>query len=154
MAGNKSTSLKVLEGDKSKSRHKSEPQGERKCVTNPPSHLSARAKRLWRRHIKDLNAAWIYTTLDFDLLADLCSAEDEILTLRELRKKQGPEVPVFDREGEQVGSKINPLIRTISDLENRLRLMRQEFGMTPKARMALSVEPSDDDQGIEQYFTK
>ena len=138
MSNRKSTKLKVLEGDVQKARHKKEPTGKRNALPKPPYWLNVEARKFWRRHVKDLNEAWIYTSLDFDALADICDAEAALIQLIKIRD-ENPDVGNF---------------KAVTDMQHKLRLMRNDFGLTPKARMALSVEPADEDEGIEQYFTK
>jgi P27 family predicted phage terminase small subunit len=102
-----------------------------------PEHLSADAKKEWRRIVTLLEERGTLSKADSAVLALYCENHARWLQAKRDVAEHGiiVTVTVLDRNGEQVTSrKTNPALRIAENAERSLRGFLKEFGMTPGSR--------------------
>ena len=139
----KPTRVKELEGNPGKRRLPiNEPQPPMN-MPDPPAHLDTYALEEWGRIAEGLNAMGVLAGIDQGALAAYCaaysrwrSAEEE---LKELAKKSRLQALVLKTVS---GNWIQqPLIGIANKAAGDMVRFAGEFGMTPRARAALGVDP-------------
>ncbi len=119
-----------------------------KCPS-PPSWLTARGRREWRRLATTLNKLGLLEVLDRDLLALYCDAYDGFLTARAAIAEDGPlqSIDRYNKEGEWLGEyhQASPWVAIAKQNSKAMLDLMQQMGLTPAARTRLigstSCEP-------------
>jgi len=131
---------KRLRGTDRADRHAAAPKVETR--TPPvPAWLSADAKAEWKRLAAGLHALGVLTTLDRAAFAVYCEAWASFRKARDAVRAHGL-TSVTDK-GNVV---MHPAVAAMKQSADSLLKLAKEFGLTPKARSALS-EMFDDDEG-------
>lgn len=138
----KPTALKVLQGTARPDRIK---KGEPKPVPvapAPPAWLDRTAKATWRKYAPMLERLGLLTEADGESLAAYCAAVSRyVAATKRLRKvtRTSPEDLEAIRKAEV----------SVEKAEHSMRLLANEFGLTPAARSRIDVPPeASDDEGI------
>lgn len=116
-------------------------------VPSVPSHLGARARAVWRRVVKELDAAGVLAVADRDALAAYCCCVADVEELTRLIDAEGlmVEVPTVDRNGELTGDTVrkpHPALKWRSDLLLKVKQFAAEFGLTPASRSRVAGQAS------------
>jgi P27 family predicted phage terminase small subunit len=130
----KPTAIKALEGfpGHQKKNH-AEPKPPVKLPA-PPKHLSAEAKKVWRRIGPKFAAMGVMAEVDEAAFSMLCESFAQWCDLIEKAREHGPIIKV---NGQPVS---NPfLVRADKEAEKTRKLLA-EFGGTPAARARLTVD--------------
>ena len=140
---NKPTNLRVLEGNRSRTKIPNEPQPPMD-LPSPPAHLDAYALEEWRRVAEGLNALGILSGIDMAAFAAYCGAcsrwrkaEEE---LKKLEDKGGAIAGLVQKtiSGNWIQQ---PLIGIANKAAGDMVRFATEFGMTPSARAGLAIDP-------------
>jgi P27 family predicted phage terminase small subunit len=132
------TKLKLLSGNPGKRPlNEHEPEPERK-LPRPPAHLSAPAKREWRRVGRLLLTLGLVSDLDRGALAAYCQAWGRWVEAEESLKRYG--VVVKSPSGFPMQS---PFLAIANKAMEQMRQFLGEFGMTPASRTRVHAEPPD-----------
>ena len=128
------TVLKLVKGEKKKSRiNKNEPKPELK-VPVCPHWLSGRAKHEWRRMVKELEPLGLLTKIDRAALAGYCDAYGRWADASQMLQKTGLIVKTPNDYPVQ-----NPVLSIINKALAEMKGFLTEFGMTPSSRARVSV---------------
>lgn len=141
----KPTALRVLHGDRSDRVNTSEPtppEGD----TEPLWDLDPVAQRVWDYYKPMLDRMGVMTTADVLLLAMLADQTATYRRARELLEQS--DVLVKNDRGKLVR---NPLVQVQRDAAYLIRMLAQEFGLSPASRADLTVEPRKADPR-ERFF--
>jgi P27 family predicted phage terminase small subunit len=131
----KPTHLKVLEGNPGKRPlNRNEPKP-RPAVPTCPRHLSAEAKREWRRVTPLLDTLGLLTEIDRAALAMYCEAWNRWVDAEEALKEYG--VMVKSPNGFPMQS---PYLAVANKAMEQMRALLAEFGMSPASRTRISVD--------------
>lgn len=131
----KPTQLKVLEGDRHKSRHRTPPTP---AATLPvmPADMHAGAKRVWRRIMRDFGETGILTRVDLGMIRAYCEAEHRYTEAAVLLADSGP----LSRDRHRGGAVVkNPLHQVVRDNAVLMRLFARECGFSPSSREGLTI---------------
>jgi P27 family predicted phage terminase small subunit len=107
-----------------------QPRGRARC----PAHLSPNAKREWRRIAPELDRLGLLTSIDQAALAAYCSCYGLAIEAEKEISELG--VIIIDERNRALK---NPACNVLRDAFATMRLMEQEFGMTPSARSRIHV---------------
>jgi P27 family predicted phage terminase small subunit len=145
----KPTSLKLIAGNPGKrSLNKQEPDPEYLQDLTPPAWLSASAKLVWEEMAPQANKAKLLTAVDVQAFAMGCVAVAEyrkatakVDAIGAIKAKQER-----NEEGQlvEVGEHINPWAGAQSMYFKQAMTMFAQFGMTPRARTGISIQPQGD----------
>ena len=137
------TALKVLRGNPGKRPlNDGEPLPERH-LPPPPRHLSAAARREWKRLGQELLILGLVTTIDTGALAMYCQAWGRWLEAEEALRKYG--VMVKSPNGLPMQS---PYLAVANKAMEQMRSLLAEFGMSPASRTRVRVEPVDEEEDV------
>lgn len=139
----KPTQLKVLQGTARPDRIK---EGEPKPVPlapDPPSWLDRTGKATWRKYAPMLERLGLLTEADGDSLAAYCQAVSRyVAAVKRLKKvvRENPDDIELIRKAEI----------SVEKAEQSVRLLGNEFGLTPAARSRIDVplEAANDAESI------
>lgn len=135
------TKLKLLHGERRKSRlNRSEP-APAPGLPVMPLGLSEAAQQVWQGVIRDFGSTGVITAVDGEALRAYCDAVARYQHAAEMLDKSGPLVRGA-RSGELVK---NPLHQVVRDNADLMRQFARELGLTPSARTALHVGGKDDE---------
>ena len=142
----KPTALKVLQGNPGKRRlNDSEPTPPPGPVS-PPSWLTGKSRRAWRWIAPVLDAMGCLTTADPHALAMLCDAYGDYLDARTIIRDEGRtyesrhlQMDAAGNTFERVIIRARPEVAMMSDAWKRMRVLMQEFGMTPSSRSRIKT---------------
>lgn len=144
------TALKLLMGNPGKRAiNKNEPKPAKMRVT-PPSYLSVFAKSRFKYHAELLAKVNVSTSLDVSALAKLCEAEEEYQELSKTIEQHGYMQETTNMNGDAI-IKPNPAVAARADAWRRVKMMYEQFGMTPSARSKLTVEEIAEKDPLEKY---
>jgi len=132
----KPTNLKILEGNpghRPLNKHEPKPASRAVC----PSHLTALAKREWRRVSVELEQLGLLTGVDAAELAAYCCAYGRWIEAEREVKKHGLLVP----SAVPGVLKSNPAIAVVNQCLTQIDKFSSQFGMTPASRSRISVAP-------------
>ena len=136
----KSAALKMLAGNPG-TRPLSRAGGSRFAPGAPdcPTELSAAAKKVFRRVVRELEGAGSAATVDVDLVASYATAVAHLAAVTKCIDKAGVviDAPTFDRNGKPTGhtsQKPNPLLRTQDALLGRVKQLADALEIGPAAR--------------------
>lgn len=130
----KPTALKVIHGTARADRLKANEPKPTPIAPDPPSWLDRTAKAIWRKYAPMLERLGLLTEADGESLAAYCQAVSRYMAAVKRLKKVARESP-DDIE----------LIRkaevSVEKAEHSMRLLANEFGLTPAARSRIDVPP-------------
>lgn len=160
--------LKLLEGEPNKSRiNENEPQFYPKAP-DPPSFLSAEARKEWRRLAPQLEKLGILTEADLAMFTGYCAAFGKLAWAeREIKKIRRQELKAIkDAGGKEsltptMGGMITggkgktystlPYVWIFNKSLEQIRSFGSEFGLSPSSRTKIKVPDNDDPH--EDLFT-
>jgi P27 family predicted phage terminase small subunit len=129
------TKLKILHGERRKTRlNRDEPQP-RPNRPKRPADLSPTAAHIWRRIMRDFGGTGVLTAVDADALRAYCEAVARYQYAAKMLEESGPLVR-GQRSGELVKNPLHQIVRDNADL---LRQFARELGLTPSARTGLHI---------------
>jgi P27 family predicted phage terminase small subunit len=102
-----------------------------------PQHLTAEARKEWRRVLPLLEERKSVTEADAGALALYCEQFARWVAAKKSVDEKGITVTVnvLDRNGEQMQTtKVNPALRVLQEVEKALRQSLRELGLTPATR--------------------
>lgn len=106
-------------------------------IPHCPAHLNDEAKREWRRMVKKLHEAGLFTYIDKAALAMYCQAWGRWVEAEEKLEKHGSIMKT--KNGNLIQ---NPYLAVANRAMKQLKEMAAEFGMTPSARTRVkAIEP-------------
>lgn len=141
----KPTNLKLLEGNPGKRPlPKNEPRP-KPVAPKCPTHLSAQAKREWKRISVDLETLGLLTQIDMAALAAYCMAYGRWVESENMIRKHG--MLVKSPNGYPMQS---PYLAIANKAVEQMKGFLTEFGMTPSSRSRLSIN----DKGQEDEFDR
>lgn len=133
------TKLKLLRGETRPARlnhREPQPRGGRPRM---PPDMSASAKMVWRRVLREMGATGVITPADGDVLRAYCEAASRYVYAATTLERVGP--LVRGQKGELVK---NPLHQVVRDNAVLLRGFARELGLTPAARAGLTGHGHDE----------
>jgi P27 family predicted phage terminase small subunit len=128
------THLKLIRGDRKSRVNEAEPKASQKAPPMP-RWMSADAKKVWRRTVKQLEKMGVLYECDGDTLAAYCEAVVRHAEACQLIHQTGLLV-----KGRRDGIVKNPAIQVARDAEATIKALAQEFGLTPSARTRIKVD--------------
>jgi len=143
----KPTKLKVLEGNPGKRPlPKNEFKPDPTIPEKPP--LDKDAQKIFDYYAGYLDEAGLLSVMDKDLLANVSRMIARVNEIDVIL--QDPEVQIMISYTESAPNgterpvvKLNPLVREQRDLMAQIRMHAPEFGMSPRGRVGLSVQPQE-----------
>lgn len=150
----KPTQLKLAEGDKGKGRRrlKQEPDPDYLDNLTPPSWLSAKAKEQWAIHAPALRKARLLTEVDtatfamgMQALGNYIEAQEQI---NGLRNDLG-HTALLSKPSEDKQPQPSPWLIIQSMSVKQFALIARQFGMSPSARTAISINPQSQLPGFD-----
>lgn len=143
----KPSRLHVINGNPSKLRLNDAEPRPPVAVPSCPPHLSAEAKKEWRRVVKELAAVGLLTKLDRAALACYCQSWADWAAACAQVAQFGT---VLVAEGGRIY--VNPQVHVANRALAALRSFASEFGMTPSARTRLHVAPPSHESEFEAFL--
>lgn len=131
----KPTNLRILHGEENRRINRKEPQPPT-YEAHPPEWISEGAQAVWERLAPSLRDRGLLTPWDVDTFAVLCDAVAQYREASELVARSG--LLIKGQRGTEVRK--NPAMQLVRDLAQTIRAYAQEFGLTPSARVGLSIE--------------
>jgi P27 family predicted phage terminase small subunit len=142
----KPSSLKLLHGDfdiNPQRQNHNEPKPETGCP-DCPAYLTGEARKEWKRIAAELGKIKVLTMVDRAGLEQYCKTYELWRKCLLETKRHGLIIvePLFDRLGNEVGSKVseNPAAKMARAYSDQIQRLLAQFGLTPAARTRLSVE--------------
>lgn len=143
----KPTEIKRIEGNPGKRPlNDAEPATENK-LPSAPSHLSAEARKEWRRIGHDLLDAGLMSKIDRAALASYCQCWARWVEAETQLKKHGPIVK--SPSGYPIQ---NPWLSIANKAMAQMLKVLPEFGMTPSSRSRIRVDSSQTDD-LEDFLS-
>lgn len=149
----KPTALRVLHGDRADRINTAEPQPGRSDVA-PPEWLSEDALAVWAEYAPDLKRQGVLTAWDCEAFGCWCDSVARRRSAARTLEREGEviEMPVFDKNGEQTGTRRgrNPWLLVLNQADAQVQRYGARFGLTPSDRSQLAGgngrhrEPGDD----------
>lgn len=134
------TALKVVRGERPDRINQNEPRPTVSAkVPTCPAHLSASAKRVWRRLAPELHRAGVLTDWDREALGVWCEAV--VIHRQAVEELQSAELVITGDNGNQVK---NPLLQIVRDSAQTIRAFAGEFGLTPSSRGRISMPKGEE----------
>lgn len=151
----KPTSLKVVAGTQRADRaNGAEPDAMLLNDLEPPQHLDAAAAEVWRELAPRLRQSQVLTVLDTVALEMLCNS---VADMRQVRAKRGDSfVTTSPKSGSEM---LDQMLVAENMLRKAVESLGSRFGMDPRSRASLMVNPQGDlfgDQpaGPERFLTR
>lgn len=148
----KPTALRVFEGDPgrllAKRNGEVQPTGEVE-TPQPPEWLGETGKEVWHRVSGHLHRIGCLTMIDTNLLALYCEAWDEFFEARAEIEKSGI-VAMSDKGAEYQ----HPAVGIKNKAIQRIKQIGAEFGMSPTARVGLTVGGGGKPNGLAAFKAK
>lgn len=116
-------------------------------VPYAPRHLSGEAKREWRRVVKILLAAGLYSDVDRAALAMYCQAWGRWVEAESEIAKRGAIL-----QGANGGLYQNPWLSVANKAQDQLRKMIAEFGLSPAQRSRVVAMGPERDQSLAEIL--
>lgn len=135
----KPTALKVLEGNLRKDRLKNEPKP-RPIAPKCPSWLDKEAKKIWRQLAPKLEKQGLLTENDGPLFSAYCEAYSRWKRTTEALRGMDPADPAYRK-----------VAITAEKALHEMRLIGQEFGLSPASRSRLDLPETEPDD-FEQFL--
>lgn len=152
----KPTPLRVLHGDRKDRINTDEPQPAEADVL-PPTWLDEAALEVWESYAGDLEDKGVLTAWDTETFANWCDAVVRRRRAAAALAEEGEviDLPVFDKNGEQTGSRRgkNPWTLVLDSADAQVQRYGARFGMTPSDRAQLKIKPTDTGQGAERLLS-
>ena len=140
----KPTKLKILEGEKNKNRiPENEPKPDA-IEPDMPLWLDKEAKKIWKKLAPKMLKMELLTEIDGAMFSSLCQI---ISRVADINKKMKLEKDAIVVEGKQ-----NPLSVSERLYYQHLRMFAQEFGLSPRGRVGLSVGTTKDVSEMENLL--
>lgn len=150
----KPTALQIAAGDprqrgkgKLQQRLDAEPIAE-KGLPPCPEYLAGLARERYLAWSEDLKSMRLDAKPDGQMLEGACVAYQLSVEAYQRAQKDGIllELPIFDKEGSEIGSKLipHPALMIASTHWKVMRAFCSEFGLSPVARTRLAIERQDD----------
>lgn len=147
----KPTALKIVQGNPGKrALNKREPKPARKKPTCP-QWLSKEAKKAFRELARYLDNAGIITIVDGKALELLTEAYSEWKAARQVVQEKGATYSTITLQGAEM-IRPRPEVGIAQDAWKRIKSILPEFGLTPSARVRLTVDQIEDVDPIEDYL--
>ena len=145
----KPSKLKELQGNPGKRAvNKSEPQPEAK-IPPCPKHLSAEAKKEWRRISRELYTLKLLTAVDRAALAAYCQCWARWVQAEEELAKETTAMVVSTDKGYEYP---NPWIAIANSALKQMKSFLAEFGMTPSSRSKVTVGGELEQDPYQQFL--
>lgn len=106
---------------------------------NPPRHLCARGKAVFKQLAKELYQAGILRKVDAPTLAEYCQAVADVERLTLAIRKSGGEV-ILSRKG---GPMHNPRVGYLKEARRTIRMFGAKLGLNPRDRSLIKAPPKD-----------
>lgn len=123
-----------------------------------PQWLNKEARKLWRWLIPQLEKMGILTEANMMALAGLCQSYARWREAEEFIEKHGTVFPIKQKnaEGEQVivDFRLFPQVNASRVYFQQVRLLCNEFGLTPSAVSRLSVNPKKEIDEFEEFLNR
>lgn len=154
----KPTSLRALEGGRSRSLPKPEDVDEPKPIPKAPScpsDLDSGAKAVWKKLAPKLEKLGLLTETDGDNFAIVCQIRSRLKSIHKFIKEENPslvqEIQKPDPDGgTRIEYKPSPYVVMEKQYYQLFRLAAAEFGLSPRSRVGLSVGAGkEDDSGAD-----
>jgi P27 family predicted phage terminase small subunit len=116
-------------------------------MPDPPKHLSAKAKKEWKRIAPELLKVGLLTKIDGPALAAYCDYYGQWAQASQGLKKTG--ILIKGALGEPM---INPLLKIINSALDGMRKICSDFGMTPSSRSKVKAATKPEEPEGEDYF--
>lgn len=136
--------LRVLKGGRAR--------GQPHAVPDPgevPDWLPGRAVEMWDRVVPELQRLGLISRIDLAVLAEFCvqwalwrDSLDDIAA-------NGPTIPGARGRGERVK---NPAVTVANGAADRMRSCAVQLGLTPAARLRMTLPDVDDQDEADQVF--
>jgi len=119
-----------------------------------PKWLDGYARAAWRQVVPLLDAMGVLTSVDGKALARYCTLWGRWRKAEEFLAQHGETHLAKDADGNVLGLRNYPQVRTASVLAEQLLRLEQHFGMTPsaRARIAAPAEPSNGEEAKARYL--
>ncbi len=117
----------------------------------PPSWLSQKAKTLFNDLSEDLIDLNVLNNLDINSLALYCHHYTKFLELEKEIKKEGETIEYTNREG-FTNIIENPKLKIKNKYFEILNKLSKEFGLTPMARLRLTVHDGNKEDDIKNFY--
>jgi P27 family predicted phage terminase small subunit len=124
----------------------------------PPAELPESAAATWRLLVPELAAVGWVDLVDREMLTQLCYACGLAAELRRAIERDGVMLPTYVRDGNEVGSHLNPAVNAHARQQAVIKSIGEQFGLTPSARARLGLTVAkgiqaarvltDDDGGV------
>lgn len=137
------THLRIVRGERADRINKNEPKAS-KSKPRCPNWLSAEAKTVWRRTVKQLELMGILSEADNDIICAYSNAVVNYQRATELVDKAGVLI-----KGRRDGVVTNPAVRVQRDSAMLVHRFATELGLTPSSRTRLTVSDGDDDDFLD-----
>lgn len=158
----KPTSLKLIAGNAGKrALNKQEPDPDYLQDLTPPTWLSASAKLVWDEMAPQANKAKLLTAVDVQAFAMGCVAVAEYRKATAKVDAVGSIKTKHEKNEEgvlvELGEHLNPWAGAQSMYFKQAMAMFAQFGMTPRARTGIAIQPQGDlfgnaSNGAASYF--
>lgn len=152
----KPTALAIVEGNPGhRPLNKEEPKPTLVCPPAPHG-LSDRARKHWRKVVKQLYRAKLMTEMDVDALAMYCELYARWAEAMEHLNKEGPIItPIKKQTTDEDGNTVteyspprrSPWLITVEAVFPQMKNMLNAFGMTPEARSRVTTVPDGEGGG-------
>lgn len=136
----KPTKLKVLQGTARKDRMPANEPQPTPIAPEMPKGLDRYAKQCWQRNVPILERLGLLTEADMEMFISYCQAWSRYCHANKRLKKvlkEADDIEVIRRAEVSV-----------EKAEHSVRLLANEFGLSPASRSRLSVEVKNDEEGI------
>jgi len=148
--GKMPTALKVLHGERRASRLNRSAPKPRSNRPTMPLDMSADAKTVWRRIMRDFGHTGILTAVDADAFRTYCEAVARYRQAATTLEQTGPLVRGA-RRGELVK---NPLHQIVRDNAILMRAFARELGFLPSAREGLQMHTQDAADPLAEWLAR
>jgi len=109
----------------------------------PPKWLGKKAKREFKRIVKELEEVGLLTNVDVDMLATYCDAYVEYQRCTEIIEEEGLMVEYTNKAAET--NKVpHPLLTKKKQLFEQMKSIAAEFGLTPSARAKIAIPKKEE----------
>lgn len=154
----KPTALKLLHGDDKKDPgriNRREPKPPR-APNDPPAWLSVAAREVWDQYAPGLVLTGVLTVADIETFASWCDAVIRRRVAAGHITDEGAviEVPVLDKSGEFVGTRLvkSPWTLALKEADAQVLHWGARFGMTPADRSKIVVGGADRGSATDDLF--
>lgn len=144
----KPTALKLLHGQNKPSQVNPNEPRPREALPVAPEWLSEETRAVWDRVVGELSHMRVVTAADADALVVYCQAVVHHRRAVESVERDG--MLITGRLGEPVK---NPVMQFVRDQAVLVKVMAQQFGLTPAARVGLTAGEVDDRSGAERLLS-